>query len=53
MDVDTFNEEDYLVAMSFIGICYSIDNKVEMELFDKERERSKMIDLFIRLVNID
>ena len=44
-------EEDYMVAMAYVADCHTYKREVNMEKFDLERERSKMVDLYLSLLN--
>jgi hypothetical protein len=45
--VPVFSEEDYMVAVAYIADCFTFGRQVNMEKFDVERERKRMVDLFI------
>ena len=44
-------DEDYMVAMAYVADCHTYKREVNLENTDWERERSKMVDLFMRLLN--
>ena len=44
-------EEDYMVAMAYVADCHTYHREVNLEKFDIERERNKMIDLYLRMLN--
>ena len=44
-------EEDYMVAMAYVADCHTYKREVNLEKFDIVRERSKMIDLYLSLLN--
>ena len=41
------NNEDLFVAMAYIAECYTFNRNVDLELFNVERERSRMLDLLM------
>lgn len=44
-------EEDYLVAMAYVADCHTYKREVNLEKFDIARERNKMVDLYLSLLN--
>lgn len=44
-------EEDYMVAMAYVADCHTYKREVNLENTDWNRERNKMVDLFMRLLN--
>ena len=44
-------DEDYMVAMAYVADCHTYKREVQLESTDWERERCKMVDLFMRLLN--
>ena len=44
-------EEDYMVAMGYVADCHTYKRVVNLENFDIERERNKMVDLYLALLN--
>ena len=44
-------EEDYMVAMAYVADCHTYHREVNLEKFDIGRERNKMIDLYLSLLN--
>lgn len=44
-------EEDYMVAMAYVADCHTFDREINLELFDVDLERDKMVDLFLRMLN--
>ena len=43
-------EEDYMVGMAYIADCHTYKREVELENFNVERERNKMVDLYLSLL---
>ena len=43
-------EEDYMVGMAYVADCHTYKREVNLEKFDLERERCKMIDLYLSLL---
>ena len=43
-------EEDYMVAMGYVAYCHTYKRVVNLENFDIERERNKMVDLYLSLL---
>ena len=46
-------EEDYMIAMAYIAECHTYNRAVNLELFNIDRERNKMLDLFLALLNFE
>lgn len=46
-------EEDYLVGMAYIADCHTYKRVVDLEKFNVDRERSKMLDLYLTLLKFD
>ena len=44
-------EEDYMVAMAYVADCHTFDREINLELFDVDQERDKMVDLFLRMLS--
>jgi hypothetical protein len=40
-------EEDYLVAMAYIAEQFTFKRTIDLERFNVDRERSKMVDLLL------
>ena len=43
-------EEDYMIAMAYIADCCTFSRNIDLETFNVNRERNKMIDLFLALL---
>ena len=43
-------EEDYMVAMAYIADCHTYKREVSLEKFDVDKERAKMVDLYLSLL---
>jgi len=48
--VDVQCEEDFLIAMTYIGECFTFKRAVDFQTFDVERERQKIVDLLLSLL---
>lgn len=46
-------EEDYMVAMAFVADCHTYRREVQLDKLDIGRERKKMIDLYLSLLNFE
>ena len=46
-------EEDYMVGMAYVADCHTYKRDVNLEKFNLERERSKMIDLYLSLLKFN
>lgn len=46
-------EEDYMVAMAYVAECHTHKRDIDLERFDISRERKKMVDLFMNLLNFE
>lgn len=46
------HEEDYLIAMAYIAECLTFKRGIDLECFNVERERDKIVDLLLSLLNI-
>lgn len=44
-------EEDYMVAMAYVADCHTYKREVNLESNDWDRERNKMVDLYLRLLH--
>ena len=44
-------EEDYMVAMAYVADCHTYKREVNLESTDWNRERSKMVDLYLKLLS--
>ena len=44
-------EEDYMVAMAYVADCHTYKREVNLDTTDWNRERSKMVDLYLHLLN--
>ena len=44
-------EEDYMVAMAYVADCHTFDREINLEHFDVDRERDKMVDLFLQMLS--
>ena len=43
-------EEDYMVGMAYVADCMTYKRLVDLEKFDCDRERKKMVDLYLQLL---
>lgn len=43
-------DEDYMVGMAYVADCHTYKREVNLEKFDLERERNKMVDLYLSLL---
>ena len=43
-------EEDYLIAMLYIAECYTFNRGIDLETFNLERERNKVVDVLLSLL---
>ena len=43
-------EEDYMVGMAYVADCHTYKRDVNLEKFDLNRERNKMVDLYLSLL---
>ena len=43
-------DEDYMVAMAYVADCHTFQKEVNLEKFDIEKERNKMVDMFMRML---
>ena len=43
-------EEDYMIAMAYIADCFTFNRNIDLETFNVNRERNKMIDLLLALL---
>lgn len=43
-------EEDYLIAMAYIAECFTFKRTIDLETFNLERERNKIVDLLLSLL---
>ena len=46
-------EEDYMIAMAYVADCHTYNREVELDKFDIEVERNKMIDLYLKMINLN
>jgi len=46
-------EEDYMVAMAYVADCHTYKREVNLDNTDWNRERNKMVDLYLRLLNFE
>ena len=46
-------DEDYLVGMAYVADCHTFVREVNLEKFDLERERAKMVDLFLQVLKFE
>ena len=44
-------DEDYMVAMAYVADCHTYKREVNLENTNWDVERSKMVDLYLRLLN--
>lgn len=44
-------EEDYLISMVYIADCYTFKRNVDLECFNLDRERNKMVDTLLALLD--
>ena len=43
-------EEDYMVGMAYVADCATYKRNIDLEKFDVDRERNKMVDLYLQLL---
>ena len=43
-------EEDYLIAMTYIGECYTFNRAIDLSLLNVEKQREKIVDLLLILL---
>jgi hypothetical protein len=43
-------EEDYLIAMAYIGECFTFKRAIDLQTFNLDRERNKIVDLLLSLL---
>ena len=48
-EVPVATDEDYMVAMAYIADCHTYKREVNLEKWDVDRERNKMVDLYLSL----
>jgi len=46
-------EEDYMVGMAYIADCHTYRREIDLEKFQIDRERNKMVDLFLLMLNFE
>lgn len=46
-------EEDYMIAMAYVAECHTFKREVNLEKFDIELERNKMVDLYMRMLKFN
>ena len=46
-------EEDYLIAMMYIAECFTFNRTVDLETFNLERERNKIVDVLLTLLRFE
>lgn len=46
-------EEDYLIAMAYIAECFTFKRNIDLETFNLERERNKMVDLLLSILQFN
>ena len=46
-------EEDYMVGMGYVADCHTYKRDVNLDKFNIERERNKMIDLYLSLLKFN
>jgi hypothetical protein len=44
-------EEDYLISMIYIADCYTFKRAIDLECFNLDRERNKMVDTLLRILD--
>ena len=50
-EVCVTSDEDYMVAMAYVADCHTYKREVNLEKFDVQRERNKMVDAYLSLLN--
>ena len=45
-------EEDYLVAMAYIAEQFTFKRAIDLERFNVDRERNKMVDLILQFLQL-
>lgn len=43
-------DEDYLVGIAYVADCHTFARETDLDNFDVDRERAKMVDLFLSLM---
>ena len=46
-------DEDYMIGMAYVADCHTFVREVNLEKFDLERERNKMIDLYLQVLKFE
>ena len=46
-------DEDLMVGMAYVADCHTYKRRVDLEKFFIDRERSKMVDLFLSLLRFE
>ena len=46
-------EEDYLISMIYIAECFTFNRAIDLETFNIERERNKVVDVLLALLNFE
>ena len=41
-----------MVAMAYVADCHTFDREINLELFNVDQERDKMVDLFLRMLSL-
>ena len=44
-------DEDYMIAMAYVADCHTYNREVDLDKFDIDTERSKMIDLYLKMLS--
>ena len=52
-DVPSACQEDYMIAMAYVADCHTYGRSVNLEKFDVDSERDKMVDLFLSLLQFE
>ena len=43
-------EEDYLIAMTFVAECFTFNKEVDLNIFNLNKQRNKIVDLILILL---
>ena len=46
-------EEDYMISMAYIADCFTFNRNIDLETFNVNRERNKMVDLLLFLLKFE
>ena len=46
-------DEDYMIAMVYIADCLTFKRNIDLETFNVNRERNKMVDTFLTILDFE